>query len=159
MYACAVEPEMTDSSGPGPSKEKRRKLTETSAASENGDEGILSEIHKKLTALFAINAELSIPIGLRCTLKTTFQCIICAEIIKPPVMMSLCCNSIIGCQSCLDIWFKTPGQGYDDADVDILNKPCPKCRAARGYANTRKLVGLDDLLGIVASLTDNPNDA
>ncbi|KAL9952759.1 hypothetical protein ACROYT_G040054 [Oculina patagonica] len=44
-----------------------------------------------------------------------FECIICKETIQPPVVVSTCCDSVIGCKGCIQIWTTN-------------NSGCPKCR-------------------------------
>ena len=45
-----------------------------------------------------------------------FKCIICKETIQPPVVVSTCCDSVIGCKECIQIWTSN-------------NSGCPKCRS------------------------------
>ena len=49
--------------------------------------------------------------------------------IQYPVASS-CCQSLIGCRECLDVWFETSGQ-------------CPKCRSEEGHAGRIDLRSLD----------------
>ena len=140
--------------GPGDDDEHQPKKAKTEMLSHHSDGKLLRQldsIHLKLDALFEVKKSTKVPIGLLCALRATFQCMICAGMIVPPIMMSQCCHSIIGCKSCIDLWFRTPGTEGDD---DILDKSCPKCKAERGYSNIHKLLGFDELLAILGGLED-----
>ena len=51
--------------------------------------------------------------------------------------MSKCCETIIGCERCVNGWFSGP---------EALTKTCPACRTERGYSETMVLRGLDNFL-------------
>lgn len=60
-----------------------------------------------------------------------FECIILKEIIQPPVLVSTCCESGIGCEGCIQTWMSNhPG--------------CPKCRSENDFIAI-KLKGSDIL--------------
>ena len=62
---------------------------------------------------------------------------------KPPIIFAKCCKSILGCQPCVDRWYRgKEGQ----------RKYCPQCRSERAYVETCKMNGLD--VGIAALLND-----
>jgi len=77
-----------------------------------------------------------IPPGLRKSLRETFKCRICLQAIKPPLVITKCCRVLMGCEECINGWFRE----------DALMKPCPSCRMARGYNETMILRGMDDFL-------------
>ena len=101
-------------------------------------------IKKAIQDIQSINSGSNFPIGLKRLIRETFQCKICHGVpISPPVIMSKCCKSIIGCESCVNTWF-----GGDDA----LQKHCPACHAERGYSETLMMKGLDNFLEGIKSL-------
>ena len=78
------------------------------------------------------------PMGLQRLICDAFQCKVCLAIpIKPPVIMSKCCKSVIGCERCVNAWYTGP---------EALTKTCPACRTERGYSETMILRGLDSFL-------------
>ena len=64
---------------------------------------------------------------------------------KPPIIFARCCKSVIGCQSCVDTWYR--GEERQQCT-------CPNCREARAYVETCKINGLDDFLTGIAPLLD-----
>ena len=85
----------------------------------------------------AVTKNSKLPLGLKKTLTDCLKCTICAGPMKPPVIVTKCCKSLLGCEPCVNSWYS--GQ-------DALTKTCPKCRSARGYNETMILHGLDPLL-------------
>ena len=100
---------------------------------------------KKVDRIFELTKDTAVPLGLRDLLDDHLKCKIChASPMTPPIIMAKCCRSIIGCESCVNRWY---------AGENTLTKLCPSCKAERGYAETLRLHGLDDLLtGIVDAL-------
>ena len=97
---------------------------------------LLKEVKANVVSIMAVNRQMKIPIAIRSWLLDIFTCHICQmSPIKPPVIFSKCCRYLIGCQPCVDSWYG----GSPD-------KPCPRCRAQRGFAETCRLNGLDELL-------------
>ena len=95
-------------------------------------------IKEALGEMMTLSADSSIPMGLKCILRETFKCHICHTVlINPPVIVTKCCKTILGCESCINSWY---------SGEDALTKTCPSWRAARGYNETRLLRGLDDFL-------------
>lgn len=114
---------------------------------------ILSEvkhIRNDLKGLFQISAYMKIPPGLYRHLNDTFQCHICrSSPITPPVIFSRCCKRLLGCQTCVDSWYR---------GEEGMARSCPLCRSERAYAETTPLKGLDDFLrAIVPLLACNDN--
>lgn len=104
----------------------------------------LTEIKSELFQLFKISSSLSVPIALRRLLYDTFRCAICqATPMTPPVIFARCCKTILGCQSCVDSWYR---------GEDGQQRTWPKCREPRAYVETTKLNGLDEFLGAVADI-------
>ena len=104
-------------------------------------EMILSEvggIKEALGEMMTLSADSSVPMGLKHILQETFKCHICHTVpINPPVIVTKCCKTILGCKSCINSWY---------SGKDALTKTCPSCRAASGYNETMLLHGLDDFL-------------
>ena len=66
---------------------------------------------------------------------THFSAAFCHVSVKPPVIITKCCKTVLGCSTCVNAWYS--GQ-------EALTKSCPNCRAPRGYNETMLLHGLDD---------------
>ena len=81
---------------------------------------------------------IDVPLGFRGLLQDSLKCKIChISPMKPPIILAKCCRSILGCESCVNRWYE---------ETDALTKLCPGCQGERGYAETIRLHGLDDLL-------------
>ena len=107
----------------------------------------VQEIRKDLQSLFQVTKQMKLPPGLYRHLNDTFKCHICrSSPIKPPVIFSRCCKRILGCQECVDRWYRGE-QG--------VMKSCPLCRGERAYAETTTLKGLDDFLLAISSLLES----
>ena len=79
-----------------------------------------------------------IPLGLCQLMRDNFQCKICHIVpVKPPVIITKCCQSILGCKKCVNQWYN---------GKEALTKCCPSCKASRGYNETMLLRGLDAFL-------------
>lgn len=72
-----------------------------------------------------LNEKSRLPMGLR-LIRDAFQCKVCLSIPinPPPVIMSKCCKTVIGCERCVNAWYSSP---------EALTKTCPSCRAECGY--------------------------
>jgi len=68
--------------------------------------------------------------------------------IKPPMIITKCCKSILGCETCCLNW-------YSGAEATM--KRCPLCRAERGLSETMRLAGLDDFLDTLQYYFSNDN--
>ena len=105
----------------------------------------LEDISGKIEQIFTLTKDSPVPIGLKKMLKDAFKCKIChITPLTPPVIMTKCCKTLIGCQECVDAWYAT----------DPLAKSCPACNAARGFVETLRLHGLDDLISGLQTLRD-----
>ena len=63
-----------------------------------------------------------------------FQCVFCKETSHPPISITSCCESIIGCQKCTSTWL--------NAEKDT----CPKC-GKEGFSNMLiTMKGFDEFL-------------
>ena len=67
------------------------------------------------------------------------------DLCRYPILLAKCCKSIIGCEECVNRWYSGP---------DALTKSCPRCRSERGYNETMRVLGLDDLLTGLKRLND-----
>ena len=94
-----------------------------------------------------LTKEAKIPIALIWLMRDNFKCRMCLRIpLKLPVIVSKCCKVILGCQECVDGWYK---------GEDLLSKMCPSCRTERGYNETMILRGLDDFLKDIKQMIQN----
>ena len=100
-----------------------------------------SELKRQLQDLFKVTGT-SVPPALRLLFDEAFKCKICLDTSTPPIIVTKCCRSILGCQSCVDQWY---------AGDDGLSKSCPNCRADRGYAETFRLLGVDELVNGISA--------
>ena len=106
----------------------------------------IKEIKVELSKVFLLTSTMQVPIGLRRLLYDTFRCGICRSTpMKPPIIFARCCKSVLGCQSCVDTWYR----GDEGQQCT-----CPNCREARAYVDTCKINGLDDFLMGIAPLLE-----
>jgi len=120
----------------GPDREIRvlRGIAEIKSDVSNSFE----EVKETLQHMLKFNAAMRVPLWLYRLIGDTFMCTICRSIpIKPPVIMTKCCKSILGCEACVNSWY---------SGEEALTKTCPCCRAERGYSETMLLRGLDSFL-------------
>ena len=123
----------------------KRSRTAPSKQSSEFEE-LLSEVQgfrKSIGHLFEVEKQLPILIELQKALNDTFWCVICQSIMVPPVIFRWCCKSPIGCQSCVDQWYRGKSG---------LMQSCPRCRAEHGYADTCIFKGIDDFLTTIQPL-------
>lgn len=108
----------------------------------------LDTMDAKLSKILEINPNLPIPLGVSTLLLDNLRCNICQKSpITPPPIFVRCCKRILGCQNCVDQWYS--------GDQGLLKK-CPLCRGDRGFADTSKILGLDDLLNAVSKIMRVP---
>ncbi|XP_056598225.1 uncharacterized protein LOC130416191 [Triplophysa dalaica] len=70
--------------------------------------------------------------------RDAFACIVCkSQVVEP--MVSSCCQSLVGCRSCIEEWQKNSAF-------------CPKCRIDDFSANIQRLTGLADALTALGSI-------
>ena len=103
----------------------------------------LSVLNQNVNKILEVSRRLNLPIGFLSLLSETFLCKICQSNIVPPAIFARCCKTIIGCQRCVDRWYR--GEAG-------LEKKCPLCRGDRGFADTCRVVGMDDFLQAVDSI-------
>ena len=71
-------------------------------------------------------------------LEEAFSCIICRRIpARKPLITCSECNSLIGCQKCVNEWY---------SGLQGFHQKCPKCRCERGLTKTVMLKGFDKLI-------------
>lgn len=94
-----------------------------------------------------------LPPGLLRQLNETFKCHICSNVpMKPPIIFARCCKRILGCQVCVDRWFRGD-------DEESTTHACPLCHGERAYAETSIIKGMDDfLLAIAPMLLEENNE-
>ena len=118
---------------------KRKRSTEASLLSSE-----FIQMKESLDKVFLLTSSMTIPIGLKNILYETFKCSICQSTpMVPPIIFAKCCKCILGCQTCVDTWYRgEEGQ----------TRTCPKCRSDRAYVETCKMHGIDDFLIAIAPL-------
>ncbi len=94
--------------------------------------GGLQDLKAGFDKIFKLTSDLNVPLGLKSLLSDTLKCRICHRApMEPPIVTSKCSGE------------------------DALTKKCPNCRADRGYAETFRLHGLEDLMtGLCELLAD-----
>ena len=123
-----------------------------------GSKMILKEIcgiKENLASFFKLsaNTKTKLPPGLLKQLHETFKCHICSNTpMKPPIIFARCCKRILGCQSCVDKWYRREGE-------ESTTRSCPLCRGERAYAETSIIKGMDDfLLSIAPMFSEEDSD-
>ena len=81
------------------------------------------ELQRRVDKVFQLTKDAKVPLGLCDLLSEAFQCKICREVIRPPVIVTKCCKGLLACDECIRTWYTT----------DLLTNNCP------GYA-TRNTV-------------------
>ena len=98
----------------------------------------VGELKNAISDMLTLNKEARIPLGLHRLLRDTLKCKICLSVpMTPPIIISRCCKTVVGCEKCVNEWYSGP---------DALIKTCPSCRAERGYNETMLLRGFDDFI-------------
>ena len=107
-------------------------------------------MRQDMQCLYKIDKCMNVPIALHQKLSVTFKCNICQHApISPPVIFARCCKSILGCQTCVDTWYKGDGG---------ITKKCPLCGTDRALPDTIRLHGLDDFLEAICPLLCEPQE-
>lgn len=109
----------------------------------------MKALRTQMDSLFAVQNTLKLPLSMRRLLVENFKCIICRNVMKPPIIFSRCCKQILGCEECIDTWYRDEGTA--------TSKTCPQCRAERAYADTCRLNGLDEFLEGVEKIVNGSN--
>ena len=110
----------------------------------------ISAIRQDIQCLYQIDKRMKVPTALYRKLSDAFKCNICQHApITPPVIFARCCKSIIGCQTCVDTWYR--------GDSGI-GKKCPLCGTDRALPETMRLHGLDDFLQAIQPILSQPQD-
>ena len=101
-------------------------------------------IRQDIERLYKIDRHTRLPAALHRHLQDTFKCKICQNApITPHVIFGRCCKSIIGCQTCVDKWYRGD---------EGMGKPCPLCGTPRALPDTMRIHGLDEFLGAIKPL-------
>lgn len=110
----------------------------------------LTDIKESLGQVMAVTPNSKIPLGLKQNIRETFKCQICQDSpLKPPVIITKCCKTILGCEECVN-------QLY--SGTEALSKTCPLCRAERGCNETMLLRGLSDFLRLIKECTTTEDE-
>ena len=98
----------------------------------------VDELKNAISDMLTLNKEARIPLGLHWLLCYTLKCKICLSVpMTPPIIISKCCKTVVGCEKCVNEWYSCP---------DALIKTWPSCRAERGYNETMLLRGFDGFI-------------
>ena len=98
----------------------------------------VGELKSAVSDILTLSKETKIPLGLHQMLRDTLKCKICLSVpMTPPIIVSKCCKTVVGCEKCVNEWYSGP---------DALTKTCPSCLAERGYNETMLLRGFDDFI-------------
>ena len=134
----------------------------------------IKEMKESVLKIFRLTNGMSIPLGLRQLLYDTFKCSICQSTpMVPPVIFAKCCKTVLGCQQCVNTWYRgrrgSPGpakvskwscvcgnmQGKRAQRLPHWHYTpfgrCPSCRWWRGWREDSGL-GLNSMMHCKASL-------
>ncbi|RXN22465.1 guanylate-binding 1-like protein [Labeo rohita] len=112
------------------------KIEEVVLASQGLQE--VSTTMKELMELASSNRRVSLAAAEAATIKDAFACVVCKGPVVEPIVSS-CCQSLVGCRSCIDEWKRN-------------SVFCPKCRADDFHMNTQRLTGLSDALAALGNI-------
>ena len=65
-----------------------------------------------------LTASATLPPRLNQTAREAFKCQICQYSIRPPMIITKCCQNILGCQVCVDTWY---------SGANSATRTCPMC--------------------------------
>lgn len=105
------------------------------------------ELKESMFSLLKLTKDSNVPLELKNLMNEAFKCKICHIIMKPPIITSGCCRTIIGCEVCINKWYS--------GGTDVLTRACPFCNSPRGLSNTSRLTGLDDFLEGIAPIFED----
>ena len=133
-------------------KKKRKSIGALQISNKlNEIQKVLKENNAELSKVLKFSKENTVPMALKNLVKDYFSCKICHKApMDVPILASTCCGSIIGCESCVQLWYGTGSNVFD--------KCCPNCRADRGYSHTFRLVGIDEFLTSLRELAGDNNE-
>ena len=132
-----------------------KKIYKPSCTSKGADVNIsavmqeVKDMRNDLQFLTKVTRDDKIPVALQKLLHDTFTCQICQNTpMTLPFIFSRCCKRIVGCQICIDKWYR--------GEIG-MNRKCPLCRHDRGYSETSLIRGLDELLKGIKPIFENSN--
>ena len=106
-------------------------------------------MEKKLMEILEVNEKMNIPTGLHRSLMDTFMCKVCRNFpMKPPLIYSKCCKSVIRYEGCVDKWYTV-----DKA----LTKVCPLCGSTRGFNETAQILAFNEFVQDVKRMMGESN--
>ena len=89
-------------------------------------------------------------IGVVKLVRDAFMCKICHKtLIKPPVITTKCCSTLLMCEACVHRWYN---------GNDGVSKKCPHCSELQGYASTYQFKSLDEFLIGVGGMIKSCNN-
>ena len=131
-----------------PDKDKRKRKRNSYYDSDE-DHILIDKIdimYAKVSQVLEVNNHLPLPLGLSSIVYETFKCSICLMspiTPPPPAIIGKCCKRIVGCQKCVDEWYKE----------DRMTKRCPLCQGVRGFADSMILLGIEEFLNSLSSIS------
>lgn len=103
-------------------------------------------IELKVVKMLEVPPRFSFPANITSIIEDTFRCSICRiSPIVPPVIYTRCCKQLVGCQSCVDEWYR---------DDHSMEKICPLCRESNGLGNTMVVLGMDGFLTMLDQISN-----
>jgi hypothetical protein len=71
----------------------------------------IGHVKEKTEEILKLSKDLKVPLGLQKLLRDSFRCTICqVEPMRPPVILSKCCKSLLGCEECVNTYYSGPCQ-------------------------------------------------
>ena len=120
---------------------KQQKLDDDNLSVEDSLKENIISIKKQLDSMLALPKSSEVPPGLLKLIEDSLKCKICHNTpVKPPIMMAMCCKSVVGCETCVDQWYLDT-----NSKEELASKLCPLCKSERAFAQTVRLHGLDEL--------------
>lgn len=128
-----------------PTKSKKKKAAPQLQVQLTAMKSEVALLRADMKKLYKIDRFTQVSPALYEQLYESFKCAICRNLTTPHVIFGRCCKSIIGCQGCIDTWYR---------GEDGMAKACPRCGTPRALPDTMRLHGLDDFLQSVKPLVD-----
>ena len=104
----------------------------------------VADVQKNIKDLLLVNEKMTITVGLHRSLGD-----ICKNLMKPPLIYSKCCKSVIGCEDCINKWY---------SGNEALTKVCPLCGSARGYNETAQIMGFNEFIADIKILLSGQSE-
>ena len=80
----------------------------------------LRALKNQVDSLLEVQNTLKIPLSIRKLVIESFKCIVCHSVMKPPVIFARCCKKLIGCENCVDTWYRGDQRGEANCDIFLI---------------------------------------